>query len=535
MALSMAWYVHFWPHMHTANESIRLYFAQAVAETGRPELDAITDLHRSVPVDRSEYEGHIYMDKAPGLSFLAIPIYAAMVWLHPEVRHDELWLVGYVCCLLLLVVPLLLGIAALGRWLRLGGASEREAGVAMLAAGLASPLFVYATLLFGHGLAAALVMMATFWLRPDGDRAARGVRLRFGAGLLAGLAGFVDTPVFILAALLCLFVLARSPQSTLAGRLKHAMPFIGGVAIWALAQFAYNHWSLGHPLRFTYQYKGNAELAAIIDSGFFGFRPPSLEALFGIWLSPARGLLYHAPWLVVALLGLGVVAWRGEGALRRDAAWLLGIIIAYSMLVAGFVDWRAGDSVGPRHLMPIVGLLAAGFVDGVRVIVARCRSGWQQDVAQGAVVASIIIGVVFAALPVMTFPYHFHQLDFPVLELSLPLLFFFGGHSHSLGNALGLGHGVSALVFVAVLVLPWWLSARYSARQDELARLPGRWRSRVVVATLVVGLLWSAAMVAPIPNPGRDVQAARFKGTQLLLIPPRDRPAYRWLLRYREL
>ncbi len=534
MAVCMAWYVHFWPHMHTANESIRLYFAQAVAETGRPELDHITNLHGSVPVDRSEYGGHLYMDKAPGLSLMAIPIYMVLEALRPEVRHDELWLVGYICCLLLLVAPLLLGIVALGRWLRRGGASEREALLTMLAVGLGSPLLIYSTLLFGHGLAAALIMMATFWLRPAPPARAPSPAVLFGAGMAAGLAGFVDTPVFILAALLCLFVLARVEAEGVVARVRGALPYIAGVAIWSLAQLAYNHWTLGHPLRFTYQYKGSAELAAIIDSGFFGFRPPSLEALWGIWFGPARGLLYHAPWLAVGVLGLVMVGWRGPLRARKDARWLLGVAMAYSLLVGGFVDWRAGDSAAPRHLMPIVGLLAAGFVDGTRWGLERCRSAAQRDLLRGALAVALTISVVFAALPVMTFPYHFYQLDHPVLELNLPLLFFFGGHSHSLGNAMGWGHGASALFFTCLLTLPWWLVARWGGREGEPGDRKELRTGRALTAALLVAVVWSAVLVAPIQEPERTVQGARFKGVQLLLIPPDNRDAYRVLLRYRD-
>lgn len=544
MALAMAWYVHFWPHLHTANESIRLYFAQAVMESGRPELDEITRLHGSVPVDRSEYGGHIYMDKAPGLSLLALPVYAVVHALRPQVRHDELWLFGYICCLVLLVAPLLLGLLAMFAWLRRGGASPREAGLALLATGLASPIFVYSTLLFGHGLAAALIMIALFSLRPP--EATAGAGRRFGAGLAAGLAGLVDTPVFIFAAMLCLFVLARAPVDSDRShaqkgwsqkgwqRVRQALPFVAGVALFAIAQLAYNHWTLGHPLRFTYQYKGDSDLAAIIDSGFFGFRPPSLVALWGTWLSPARGLIYHAPWLLVALLGLLVTAAGAPSDARRDARWLGAMVLAYGLLVSGFVDWRAGDSAGPRHLLPAIAPLAVGVVPGWRWLRDRYVQGWQPDAIRGGLAVAILLGLFFAALPVMTFPYHFHQLDHPVLELNLPILLFFGGHSHSVGNAMGLGHGVSAAVFLALMAAPWLLWLAWADATGEPARgpeAPRLWRA--VACGLVIATVCGAALVAPIPTPERMVQAARFKATQLLLIPRRDRPAYGWLLRHR--
>lgn len=535
IGLCMAWYVHAWPHLHTANESIRLYFIQAVVETGRPELDVITRLHGSVPVDRSEYGGHIYMDKAPGLSFAALPLYPLLRALHPEVRRADFWLLGYLGCLLVLVPSLLAALWAAGRWLLQVGERLEMTRITLLAIGLASPVFVYATLFFGHGMAAALVALAFFVLAGSpGDGPATMAR-RVVAGLCAGAAGFVDTPVFILAAMLCLYALARLPEATVRQRLQSALPFIAGVAAFSLLQLIYNAWVLGHPLRFTYHFKGDAQLAAIIDSGFFGFRPPSLEALGGTWLGARRGLLYHAPWLALAIAGHVQAAFGRDtpARLRRDARWLLGVSAVYALFVSGFVDWRAGDSVGARHLLPIVPLLGVGLGGGLRWLQGSTPDSLRRDAARGAAGLGVAIGVVMAALPVMTFPYHFEQIDFPVLELNLPLLLFFHGHSHSLGNAVGLGHGASALVFAALLTLPWALVWWAGRRGPQVAGSPPpagrRAGTRAWASAALLAVLWSAAVVAPIAPPERAVQVARFKAAQLLKVPKRHRHAYRWL------
>ena len=535
MALCMSWYVHFWPHVHAANESVRLYFAQAVFETGRPELDSILRLHDSLPVDRSERGGHIYMDKAPGLSFGVLPIYAGLLALRPQVRRAELWLVGYLSCLLLVVLPFIFGLLAFGRWLRRGGASEREAGLATLATGMASPILVYSSLLLGHGLAAALIMIALFVQRPPPPEAHAGSARLLGAGLAAGLAGFVDTPVFMLAAMLCLFVWARADAPGWLGRTRAALPFVAGVAIFVLAQLLYNHWTLGHPLRFTDHHKYPGELTEILANGLAGVRHLSLRGLWGTWLSPARGLLYHAPWLLLGALGLAVVAVQGAAAARRDARWLLCMVLLYALLVSRAGDWQRDDLAGPRHLMPLIGLLAIGFVDGWRWLRERFPEGWRADAVAGAIATSLAVGLLFAALPVMTFPYHLHQLDHPVMELNLPLLLFFRGHSHSLGNAMGLGHQASALVFIVLLLTPWLLTLRLASRSGEPAgHGSGRQRWRMIALGLAAAVLWASALVAPIAEPGRAVQAARFRASRLLMIPSDYRENYRWFLRHRD-
>ena len=518
MALAWTWHFHFWPTLHTANEAIRLYFVQAVVEDGVPELDRVTRRHRSVPVDRAEKDGHLYMDKAPGLSILALPVYPAVRAVWPNLDGRRLWRLGWLTCLAVVTVPLLVALRAFLRHLTATGVAPRDAVLATLALGLASPVFVYATLLFGHGLATACVALGVLHLAGRDPAAASRAR-GLVAGLLFGYAGLTDTPLFVFGALACIWVAVRAAllaDGTLPpwrGRLlagwRASLPVAVGLAVGVAAQLGFNAWMLGHPLNFAYEFKGDANLAAIMAQGVLGFRPPQLDALWGLWLGSKRGLLYHAPWLVFAVIGHVGVAMRRDlpARLRVDAAGLLAMSLAYALFVAGFADWPAGDSAGPRHLLPIVPLLAVGLG-------GLLTHGRLPPSARAAVLATVALGVLLHVPTVATFPYHFDNLQMPVLDLGWPLAVT-GFFSPSLGRLLGWSDWLSAATFACLVLLPWLLLLRLPPAPPPPESPPAR--SGMVLA-MAAGLTvaWLTVLVSGTSYPGRTVELARFRAQTML-------------------
>ena len=510
--IAWTWYVHFWPYLQTANESIRLFFVQAVAETGRPELDAVCKRHQHVPVDRTEYAGHIYMDKAPGLSMLALPLYPLVRAIHPAVVCDDLWIFGILVCLLTVTLPCWLLLWLLARYLSALGVTPRVAAIATLALALASPLFAYATLYFGHGLAAACVGGGVYLLALP-DSGAGSLRRRFAVGALLGLAGLVDTPVFVIGGMVVLWAAARAvPEprgAAVARRIRAVLPIVALLALAVALQLAYNNWMLGHPLRFAYQFKGDKAFAAMHGSGLFGFHLPQLDVLALLLIGPSRGLFYHSPWLVPSLVGL--IATARDPAVpevrRLDAIALTWIALGYAIVVSGFADWKAGDAAYARHLVPILPLLAPGLAYAL---------AWPRLARPGRalVLTTIAVGLILTIPTIATFPYHFTRLERPVLELGWPL-WMLGNFSPSVGRALGWSDWTSASVFLALCVVPWLLTLRLP---HPIGIGPEPVRQRLAVWSVALGttVLWLVSLVASVPHPGRIVQVARAQASSML-------------------
>jgi hypothetical protein len=76
----------------------------------------------------------------------------------------------------------------------------------------------------------------------------------------------------------------------------------------------------------------------------------SLRPLWGLLLSPYRGILVYDPLLFAGLLCLPVLLVRW----RRDAILMLGIIGTSLLTYGTYFAWDAGPAWGPRYLVPMM-------------------------------------------------------------------------------------------------------------------------------------------------------------------------------------
>lgn len=383
--LFLAYFVHFWPDLHTANESARIYFVQALVDHHTPVLDAVLAQYRVFNIDIARFENHYYLDKAPGLSLLAAPLY----WLLTRVFQMGISFAELpaLCHLLLLgcvVLPATLGALAVTRLVEEETGDLQTGLIAGLITGAATPYALYATLFFGHGLAAACAIGSVFFSR----------KRYVLAGLLAGAMVLVDTATCMLASAIGLSLLWRTRSWR-----SLALFCLGGVPGVA-AQFAYNALIFNGPLDFAYAHKASADLSSIHSQGLWGFTFPSMEALWGLTFGTERGLFFHAPILLLSLF------------CGRSTRPYLVISAAHFIFLAAFVDWRAGDTYTARHLIPIVPLLMVAVGDAI------CRHKRVRLVAPALGVYSAMVTWMMLS----SFPYALAGLSAPVLEQAIPLL-----------------------------------------------------------------------------------------------------------------
>lgn len=196
---------------------------------------------------------------------------------------------------------------------------------------------------FGEPTLAALYVGAAYALfraRDAGSDARRWLLLAgvlLGAALLVRVRALIVVPAFL--------IYAVSTQRRRWDLLALLIP-IGLAAIWIAA---WNTLRYGSPLQ-----TGDSQIVAEI-----GFNTPLLFGLYGLLLSPGKGLFLYNP---IALVGV-------VGVLRmvrhRRAEALLFVLISVTLLVfhALYDLWSGGWNWGPRFLLPLLPFWLLGVGD----------------------------------------------------------------------------------------------------------------------------------------------------------------------------
>jgi len=144
------------------NTISRIGLTFSIVERGTLDIDPIA----SYTIDKAEFGGHTYLDKAPGLSFMAAPAVAVIHALFTRaglttvpVQGESfsifyllsVW-AGVVCSTALFTAAATAMMYRLARHL---GGGRGAALFAALGFALATPAFGWATTFFGHGVAGA--------------------------------------------------------------------------------------------------------------------------------------------------------------------------------------------------------------------------------------------------------------------------------------------------------------------------------------------------------------------------------------------
>ncbi len=344
------------------NNATRLFAAVSLVEDG----DATIDEFAPLTIDFARFGDHYYLDKAPGMTLMALPA-VAVVTAVTGVRSAAVplregdpafsrfmlarqWVAtASGPAVLTAVAAVLLFDLALGLTGRAGAALA-----ASLAYALGSPIWGWSTTLFGHSSVAALYVIAVWavWRGTADARARPGLALLAGAAL--GWAVVVEYQAVLAGSAIGGWALAKAwprPERWWLIGLAAA----GGVA--ALVPMAvYNLVAFGTVFRLGYQGVVGWEG---MNQGFFGLTTPSLRVLREITVGPRRGLLWVAPVLLFAPIGL-VLLWRERAT--RGLAIAVSLAATIVLLVnASYYYWDGGNSTGPRHAMPVAGLLAIGL------------------------------------------------------------------------------------------------------------------------------------------------------------------------------
>ncbi len=292
----------------------------------------------SKSIDRAIYDGRQYSDKAPGLSFLAVPVVWAVGlggppgFSHTEKAQAKVWTIRLVVSgLAFLVLAFLVGRVS-------EGLAPGYGGAALVAFALGTYVAPLAATTLDHVLAGAFAFggFVLAWSR------------RY---VLAGLALAFAVDTNYLSALLALIVAAY----VLAAGWRPLLRFALGALVPLLLLGAYDWAAFGSPFHLSYRYVAN-QYTDDQSSGLFGIGVPKAHAVGQVFFG-SHGILVASPVLVAAVAGIVLLAKR-----HRREAIVCGVTFGVFVLAnCGYFLPYGGTDVGPRFLVPSLPFVALGL------------------------------------------------------------------------------------------------------------------------------------------------------------------------------
>ncbi|HEY4244096.1 MAG TPA: hypothetical protein VGM88_29990 [Kofleriaceae bacterium] len=464
----------YFPRIHSANELPRVYLVQSVAHEHRFAID--TGVGRwGATADVSPAGGHEYSNKAPGSSFLVVPVYAIVRALAGEPSlATSFWL----CRAIGGIVPTLIFLWLLYGFLARWAPDPAVRRLVLVAYGLGSMALTYSILFYSHQLGAVCVGSAWI-LATDVADEKRTWRAMLAAGALAGAAPLVDYQAIFAAVPVAIWFVARVRQRPELVRMLAATA--AGAVVPIAVLLLYHRACFGSPWRTGYD--ASTTFAMYHQQGFLGITALRGEAFVGSLLRPDNGLFALSPWWLLAFPGFALLWRRGE---RGVAAVGASVLVIYVLFVSSINFWRGGWQVGPRYIVAMLPFL-------LPPIAAQLQAWRTKPYAFGAACGLVVAGAAIYVGSAATFPYWPDSVVNPVAHLMFPMIaegraapnvlsalgapdalalaVYFAGAAALLGFVIARAGGRRALLVAAalgaVVVAAFCLYARGSAAADE--------------------------------------------------------------------
>jgi hypothetical protein len=473
-------FVYVLPRWADWSQNSRLNLTLAIVDDGTLSIDR----YYENTGDYALFEGKHYTDKAPGPSFLAVPVYVAVrPILHTAVAQrliDRIArsaafattlraegtgllkakvyyaVVLYICTIFISALPSAVLGAMLYQLLRLFGLGIGWAAGVVVIYGLATTAFPYAGAFFSHQLTAALSFGAFYigYLVRHGRIAPPWV---MAAGLMLGFAVISEYPTALLALGVGLYML-----SALRGQRRWTVAFVLSAVPPVLLLMAYNWAIFRTPLPVGYRY--SERYTELHGEGLLSVTYPHAEAWWGITFGSFRGLFYVSPVLLLAAVGFW--PWWRSGRMRAEWAVCVWATVGLLLFNGSSAMWQGGYSVGPRYVVAMLPFLTMGL--GAFVLAWGDRR-WARGLTWALAAWSFVV-VWALTLAGQNYP---DWTPAPLFNYALPRLLA-GDVARNLGMAVNLRGWQSLLPLAAILAILVVLlvKAARSATRARSANVP---------------------------------------------------------------
>jgi hypothetical protein len=357
------------PRWQDWNQNSRFNLTRSIVEQQTVRIDDYV----ANTGDYAEIEGRIYTDKAPGLSLMAVPVYAVTEALQPyglsavserlggnesftaTLNQDgdgltadrvDVAVALYIATVVTVAMPaaLMLVLLSMMVWRQTG--CRTASILSVLIIGLATPVFAYSQAFYGHIPAAVCLIAALALLTLRGDQELSTIRL-LGVGALLAWAVVIEIPAAVAALPIAGWTVWLAGRRGVLYGVAGAVPALTILAIYDLIAF-------GTVTPVGYQHSALWQEQHSV--GFLSLTYPHWDAISGLLWSQFRGILFYSPVLLLVIPG-AVFALRDRGQ-RPVAIVALASFALFFLFIASSVMWWGGFSVGPRYLAPAMPMLA---------------------------------------------------------------------------------------------------------------------------------------------------------------------------------
>lgn len=362
-------YVFFRADVFNPNIVSRVALAVSIVEDGTLTIDR----YAHATCDKSFVDGHYYCDKAPGGSFLVLPAvaggYAFLKAIDVEdivphkgkdksLRYFVFLETVAGCAVALICASAVAALYLLGRLL---SSPPWNSLLCALLFAIGTPYWYWSTILFGHSLAAAFLIIATYLgcrlilRREHGDISndvskVKPVRFQWVfIGFLLAYAVWTEYPVAVPACILgTLFLCMEWSRKYSVREIARtaALLFLGALPV-AVFFAVYNNACFGGPLTLGYEHEAG-DFPEMFE-GFFGIKYPDPEVLWKTLFTPRWGIFWYSPFLVFSpVLAIVNIFTNRDRGLNIVA---LAIPVYHLLLNASYAYWM--ETFLPcRHTAP---------------------------------------------------------------------------------------------------------------------------------------------------------------------------------------